>query len=135
MNRADYDRYLQLFNARDYDGVLAHFADSFELVFAGYVFRTREEVKRFYAFLHDHVKESVTVKHFVADENMAALEADVRLEGIHDVTPEMLAQQGLERIVPIRKGQVITIPQFIHYHFKDGKIVKALCAVFEPPRV
>jgi ketosteroid isomerase-like protein len=133
MNRIDYDRYLALFNARDYDGVLAHFADSFELVFAGYVFRTRAEVKRFYEFLHAHVRESVTVHRFVSDGRLVALEADVRLEGIDDVTPAMLAAQGLERIVPIRKGQVITIPQFIHYHLENGKIVKALCAVFEPP--
>jgi len=133
MNRADYDRYLELFNARDYDGVLAHCADRFELVFAGYVFRTRDEVRRFYAFLHAHVDERVIVRRFVSDGRMVALEADVRLEGLSDMTPAMLAEQGLERIIPLAKGQVVTLPQFIHYHLEDGKIVRALCAVFEPP--
>ncbi|MBC7986236.1 MAG: nuclear transport factor 2 family protein [Sphingomonadaceae bacterium] len=133
MTRDDYDRYLEAFNARDYDAVLDHFADEFELVFAGYVFRTKDEVRRFYAFLHAHIAESVRVREFVSDGNMVALEADVRLEGIDEVTPEMLAEQGLERIQTLARGQVVTLPQFIHYHLVDGKIVRALCAVFEPP--
>lgn len=133
MDRAAYERYLALFNARDYDGVLAHFADAFELVFAGYRFRTKDEVRRFYAFLHRHVDEKITVHAFVSDGQFAAIEADVRLEGLAELTPEMLAAEGLERIHPLAKGQVVTIPQFIHYHLQDGKIVRALCAVFEPP--
>jgi len=134
MNRSDYDAYLRAFNARDYDAVLAHFAEPFELVFAGYVFRTKEEVRRFYEFLHAYVAESVTVHSFVSDGRMVALDADVRLEGLADLTPELLAERGLERIVPIGRGQVVTIPQFIHYHLDgEGRIVRALCAVYEPP--
>jgi hypothetical protein len=134
MNRSDYERYLTLFNAHDYDGVLDHFAERFELVFAGYVFRTKDEVRRLYAFLHSYVDEQVTVHSFVSDERMAALEADVRLEGIRDMTPELMEEQGLERIATLKRGQIVTIPQFIHYHFDaDGKIARALCAVFEPP--
>lgn len=133
MNRSDYERYLMLFNAQDYDGVLAHFADRFELVFAGYVFRTREAVLRLYGFLHEHVEERVTVRHFVSDGQMVALEADVQLRGKKDLTPERLASQGLDRIVALRAGETVTIPQFIHYHLENGKIVRALCAVFDPP--
>lgn len=135
MDRAGYDRYLAAFNARDYDRVLDHFADAFELVFAGYVFRTRDEVRRLYAFLHAHVDERVTVHSYVSDGRMVAMEADVRLEGLSDLTPAMLAAQGLDRIQPLAKGQVVTIPQFIHYHLDEqGRIVRALCAVFEPGR-
>jgi SnoaL-like domain len=133
MDRAAYDRYVERFNARDYDAVLAHFADAFELVFAGHVFRTKDEVRRFYEFLHRHLIETITVQAFVSNESMVAMEADVRLEGLEDITPEALVEQGLEGLVPLRKGEVIIIPQFIHYHLSDGKIVRALCAVFEPP--
>lgn len=129
MDRAAYDRYVTLFNARDYDAVLAHFADRFELHFAGYVFRTPDEVRAFYGFLHRYVAESVDVKAFVSDENMVALEADVRLEAIADLTPELLAEHGYGRLVTLRKGDVAVIPQFIHYHFEGGKIVRAICAV------
>ena len=135
MDRADYDRYVERFNARDYDAVLAHFAETFELVFAGYLFRTPDEVRRLYAFLHDHVRESVTVRSFVSDARMAALEADVRLTAIRDLTREALASQGLDRLVTLKAGDVAVIPQFIHYHFDGrGRIVRALCAIYEPPR-
>ena len=133
MNRADYDRYVSLFNARDYEGVLSHFAEHFELAFAGYVFRTRTEVLNFYRFLHHYVDESVTVRRFVSDEHTVALEADVKLQARSDLTPELLAEHGLERLVPLKRGETVTIPQFIHYHLEHGKIVRALCAVYEPP--
>ena len=133
MDRRAYDRYTQMFEARDYDGVLAHFAEHFELVFAGYVFTTKEQVREFYRFLHAHVNETIKVHHFISNDEMVVLEADIRLEGLSDLTPAMLAECGLERIHPLAKGQVVTIPQFIHYHLTDGKIVRALCAVYEPP--
>lgn len=134
MDRASYDRYIERFNARDYDAVLAYYADRFELVFAGYVFRTRAEVRRLYTFLHAHINESLTIRAFVCDAHMVALEADVRLEAVRDLTQEALAAQGLERLVALRAGAVAVIPQFIHYHLEHGKIVRALCAIYEPPR-
>lgn len=134
MNRADYDRYISLFDARDYEGVLSHFAERFELVFAGYAFHTRSEVLNFYRFLHQYVNESVTVRRFVSDEHTVALEADVKLHARDDLTVALLARQGFERLVPLKRGETVTIPQFIHYHLENGKIVRALCAVYEPPR-
>lgn len=135
MDRTAYDRYLAAFNARDYETVLSHFAEdgAFEVVFAGYAFRTREAVRAFYRLLHAHVDERITVHRYLSDDAMVAMEAEVRLEGIADLTSERLAAEGLSRIHPIAAGQVITLPQFIHYHLNgEGKIVRALCAVFEP---
>ena len=56
------------------------------------------------------------------------------MSALDDLTPAALASHGLERLVALQRGQVMTIPQFIHYHLQAGKIVRALCAVFEPPR-
>lgn len=134
MDRLRYDQYLAAFNRRDYDAVLAHYADRFEIVFAGYRFTTRDSVKHFYGFLHAHVSEQISVQHYVADDRLVAMEAVVRLEGLRDLTPEALAAEGLDRIHPIARGQVVEIPQFIHYHLHERKITRALCAVFEPPR-
>lgn len=136
MDRAAYDRYLTLFEARDYDAILGHFADRFDLEFAGYAFHAAPEVKAFYAFLHDYVRETVSVRRYVSDAATIALEADVRLEGIGDLTPEVAAAHGFPAIQPVAKGQVVTIPQFIHYHLDaDGRIVAALCAISGPVRV
>jgi hypothetical protein len=134
MDRAGYQRYIDSFNARDYDAVLAHYAERFELVFAGYVFRTADEVRQLYTFLHSYINESLTVRSFVSDASMVALEADVRLEAVRDLTREALAARGLDRLVTLRAGDVALIPQFIHYHLEHGKIVRALCAIYEPPR-
>ncbi|MGZ8349644.1 MAG: nuclear transport factor 2 family protein [Allosphingosinicella sp.] len=95
---------MRLFNARDYEGVLDHFAEPFELVFAGHVFRTKDEVRRFYAFFHAYVDEQVTVHRLVSDGKMMALEADVRLEARDDLTPEMLARNGLAGLAPLQRG-------------------------------
>jgi SnoaL-like domain len=133
MKREAYERYIELFNAKDYDGVLGHFAAEFEVVFAGFVFRTPDEVRRLYAFLHSHVEERIFLKSYISTDDMIALEADVRLTGIKSASPDDLARAGLAGLPMPAQGQVITIPQFIHYHLKGGKFVKALCAVFQPP--
>lgn len=132
MDRLAYERYLERFHARDYDAILAYYAPSFELVFAGYVFRNAEEVRRLYTFLHTYLRESLTLRAFVGDAHMVALEADVRLEAIRDLSAETLAAQGLGRLVALKAGDVAVIPQFIHYHLQHGKIVRALCAIHEP---
>lgn len=135
MDRASYQRYIDAFNARDYDAVLAHYAPRFELVFAGYVFGNAADVRRLYTFLHSYLNEALTLKAFVSSPHMVALEADVRLEAVRDLTAEALAGEGLERLVTLRAGDVAVIPQFIHYHLDEqGKIVRALCAIYEPPR-
>jgi hypothetical protein len=129
MDRRTYDRYLAAFNARDYDGVLSYYAESFDLSFAGYRFTTKAEVKGFYTFFHAYVSESITVSAYVNDDRMAALEAVVRLEGKRTLDPATLEAAGFGRLVPLAAGQVVEIPQFIHYHLQDARIVRARCAV------
>ena len=133
MDRAAYDDYLARFNARDYDGVLAYYADEFEIAFIGHRLSGRDEVKRFYSFLHAHLSEHITIETFISDERMIAMEAIVRLEGTNPVTPEEQAKAGYGWIGVPPPGVVVEIPQFIHYHLSGGKIVRALCAMFEPP--
>lgn len=129
MNRSTYERYLAMFNARDYEGVLGFYADRFELEFAGYRFTTREQVLKFYRFLHAYLDERITVHAFIGDDQMVAIEATVRLEGKEELTPEALDAAGYGRLVPIKPGQVIEITQYIHYHLQDGRIVRAGCAL------
>ena len=133
MKREAYERYLELFNAKDYEGVLSHFAPEFELVFAGHVFRSADEVRRFYKFLHAHVEERISLKAFVSDDDMVALEAEVWLKGLKAASAEDAARAGVAGLPMPAPGQEMVIPQFIHYHLKNGKFVKALCAVFQPP--
>ena len=128
MTREEFDVYLDKFNNRDYEGFLSYFREPFEMVHAGGRFNTRAEVLKSYAFLHHYLKEKIIVDHFVSDKKMIALEARVRIEGVVDLTPEILAASDYPGFMPLKVGQVVEISQFIHYHIgEDGKFVKVDC--------
>ncbi len=131
MNRVDYDRYAEAFNARDYDAVFDFYADDPQMAFFGVEIRTREQLREFYTFLHTYVRETVTVEKFAASDELVALEAIIRVEGIKDLTREELDARGLDRFFPIRAGDVQEMRQYIHYHMRDGKIASVGCAIVE----
>jgi len=132
MNRADYDRYLAAFNAKDYDAVADFYAQPINLDFFGVALRSRDDLKRFYGFLHSYVKESVTVRNFAASETLTAIDAIVRIEAFRDLTAEVLEANGCGGLFPILAGEVQELRQFIFYTVKDGKIVQTECAMLPP---
>jgi hypothetical protein len=129
MSREDYDRYVAAFNARDYDAVFDFYAENPRMAFFGIEITRREQLKQFYGFLHEYVKETVTVERFAGSDDLAAVEAIVRVEGIADLTPEILAANGMGQFFPIAAGDVQEMRQYIHYHLKDGKIESVGCAL------
>jgi hypothetical protein len=129
MTREDYERYAAAFNARDYDAVFDFYAENPRMAFFGIEITSRDELKRFYGFLHQYVKETVTVERFAGSDELAAVEAIVRIEGIADLTPEILAANGMAQFFPIKAGEVQEMRQYIHYHLKDGKIESVGCAL------
>lgn len=131
MNRDDYDRYVEAFNARDYDTVFDFYASDPRLAFFGVEITTRDQLKAFYSFLHRYVREMVTVERFAGSDELAAIEAIVRVEATDDLTRETLDAQGLQQFHPITKGEVQEMRQYIHYHLRDGKITSVGCAMVE----
>jgi hypothetical protein len=129
MNRADYDRYAQAFNARDYDTVFDFYADGASIRFFGVDLGTRDAFKRFYAFLHAHVIETLTIERFASSDELVALEGVIRVEATKDLDAATLAAQGLDQFMPIAKGQVQEMRQYIHYHVADGKFTSVGCAI------
>ena len=61
MTREDYERYVEAFNARDYDIVFDFYAENPRLAFFGIEITTREQLREFYTFLHRYVRETMTV--------------------------------------------------------------------------
>jgi hypothetical protein len=129
MTREDYERYVAAFNARDYDAVFDFYAENPRMAFFGIEITSRDELKRFYGFLHQYVKETVTVERFAGSSELAAVEAIVRIEGIADLTAEILAANGMAQFFPIADGEVQEMRQYIHYRLKDGKIESVGCAL------
>ena len=133
MTRDEYEHYLNCFHAHDYDGLLDYFAADFEVVFAGYRLDSREQVKDFYGFLHEYLDERIIVKRFLSDGQTIMMEADIELTGKKELSREKLEAKGFGRLVGLPPGVTVVIPQFIHYHLKDGKFAQALCAILELP--
>ena len=129
MTREDYDRYVAAFNARDYDAVFDFYAERPEMAFFGIEITSREQLKDFYGFMHRYVEETVTVERFAGSEELAAVEAIVRIEATDDLTREVLDARGMQQFFPIAKGEVQEMRQYIHYHLRDGKIASVGCAL------
>jgi hypothetical protein len=129
VTREDYERYAAAFNARDYDAVFDFYAENPRLAFFGIEITTREQLRAFYSFLHRFVRETITIERFAASDELAAVEAVIRIEGLEDLTRETLDAHGMQEFFPIRTGDVQEIRQYIHYHLKDGKIESVGCAL------
>jgi hypothetical protein len=129
MTREDYDRYVAAFNARDYDAVFDFYADNPRMAFFGIEITTRDQLKAFYGFMHRYVTETVTVERFAGSDELAAVEAVVRIEATDDLTRDILDARGMQQFFPIAKGEVQEMRQYIHYHLKGGKIAGVGCAL------
>jgi hypothetical protein len=129
MTREDYGRYVAAFNARDYDTVFDFYAEKPRMAFFGIEITSRDQLKQFYGFLHRYVKETVEVERFAGSEELAAVEAIIRIEATDDLTREILDANGMEQFFPIAKGEVQEMRQYIHYHIHHGKIASVGCAL------
>ncbi len=129
MNRADYERYLTAFNAKDYDAVCDFYAEPMDMSFFGVSLRSREDMKRFYSFLHGYVRESVRVLNFAASETLTAVDGVVRVEAMRDLDRETLDANGYGGLFPIKIGEVQEMRQFIFYTIHNGKIANVECTL------
>jgi hypothetical protein len=129
VNRADYDRYLAAFNARDYDTVCDFYAEPMNMDFFGVSIRSRADMKRFYGFLHSYVRESVSVQNFASSDTLTAVDALVRIEAFRDLDAATLAANGCAAFLPIKAGEVQQLRQFIFYTIRNQKIAKVECAM------
>lgn len=129
MDRVAYDRYVAAFNARDYDAVCDFYVDPPTLRFFGVDIGSREDMKRFYAFLHSYVRESIQIEDFAASETLTAVIANVRLEAFRDLDAETLAANGYGGLFPIRAGEIQNLRQFLFYHLADDRIERVECAM------
>jgi hypothetical protein len=131
MNRSSFEEYLACFNTRDYDRAKDYFADDIVLKFAGYEIVGKEGFSRFYEFFHHYVDEEVMIHQFAGDEENVIIDVKVRLEAKQDLTLEILAEKGYERLGALNQGDMREIPQFIHYRIEDGKFKEIRCVIKE----
>ncbi len=129
MTRDDYEAYAAAFNARDYDAVFDFYAENPKMAFFGIEITTRQQLRDFYGFLHQYVRETIAIEKFAGSDELAAVEGIIRIEGIADLTREVLDARGMEQFFPVVKGEVQEMRQYIHYHLVGGKIASVGCAI------
>lgn len=131
MTREDYENYAAAFNARDYDAVFDFYAENPRMAFFGIEITNRQQLRDFYGFLHQYVRETIRIEKFASSDELAAVEGIIRIEGIADLTREVLDAHGMQQFFPISTGDVQEMRQYIHYHLKGGKIASVGCAIVE----
>jgi len=129
MTREDYARYAAAFNARDYDAVFDFYAENPRMAFFGIEITTRQQLRDFYSFLHQYVRETITIEKFASSDELAAVEGIIRIEAFRDLTREALDAAGMQQFFPIAQGEVQEMRQYIHYHLEGGKIARVGCAI------
>lgn len=131
MDSTAYQRYLATFHARDYDALADFYVDPPRLSFFGVEIRSRQALKEFYGFLHTYVDETVSVLDLAASDTLTAVHAVVRVQAIRDLTAEDLAAHGASGLMPMAKGDVLRMRQFVHYTIEDNRISSVECAMLE----
>ena len=132
-DRTDYERYVAAFNARDYDTLETFFADDFALENAGFIVKGKPAFRDFYAFFHDHCRETVRILRFFGGDDAFMVNVVIRFEGIKDLSAEVLAAKGYSGMTVIPKGVAVDVDFLILYELNaDGKIQYIKGAVHVP---
>jgi hypothetical protein len=134
MTRTEYERYVACFNARDYDGLHEFFAEDVSLQTVGYDLRGKPAIRHFYDFFHSHVRETITLNHFLQGQEVDFAYVTIRFDGLKELTHERLAAEGFARMVPVPAAASVELDFFITYQSRGGKINTIRCAVFERPQ-
>jgi SnoaL-like domain len=83
---------------------------------AGIVLRGRDGIVGFYREMFKTVRESLTLHSLIADDTGLAADITSQFTAIEDA-PSFV-------VTPLRKGEFIRVPVFVHYELRDGKIAR-----------
>jgi len=121
---ADYHRYIAAFNARDYAGLEAFFADDFALENAGFRIQGKPAFRSFYAFMHDHVRETVMFRGFYPGTDGFVAHVVIRFEGLKDLSADVLEEKGFPGMTPIPQGAVVDVEFLILYVVNAEELIQ-----------
>lgn len=115
MTEADYHRYIEAFNARDYAALEGFFADDFALENAGFRIEGKPAFREFYAFFHAYCREEVIFKGFYPGRDGFVANVIIRFTGLKDLSPGVLAEKGYSGMTPVPVGVSVDVEFLILY--------------------
>lgn len=113
MSRAQYDEYLNLFNAND-PGFIKFYHDDVVLELTAARIEGAEAIRDFYKEVKAHIKETVEVTHFVSDATGIAAELPSEFGVFKDWENGYFQR-------PLKKGEVMRTISLGLYWVEDGK--------------
>jgi len=82
----------------------------------GIVLRGKDGIVEFYREMFKTVRESLTLHQLIADDTGIAADITSQFTAIEDA-PSFV-------ITPLKKGEFIQVPVFVHYELRDGRIAR-----------
>ena len=113
--RAAFVAYTKAFSAGDGERMGRYYTDDVVLKLpTGPTLNGRQAIVDFYATMFERVRETLDIKHLVTDDNGISCEL-ISTFTAHEDAPDF-------QVLPLKKGQVVQVPVFVHYTLQDGLI-------------
>lgn len=116
MNKADFERYLALYNAGDFERMAEYLHEDIELEWEGYVFTSKDSLIGYYRATRARVKETFAINFYIADETGIAV----------DMTRSFLAIEDAPNFLPhpLKKGETRSMRSLAFHALEDGKFIR-----------
>ncbi|GAM05496.1 nuclear transport factor 2 family protein [Novosphingobium sp. MBES04] len=132
---ADYIRYVEAFNARDYAALETFFTDDFVLENAGFAVRGKPAFRAFYAFFHEYCRETVDFRGFYPGAEGFVGHVVITFEGLKDLSQKVLEARGFSGMSLVPKGARVEVEFLILYKVDAAGLIHHIKgAVWEPER-
>ena len=105
-----------------------------DAVTLGNVLSGQQAIRDFYGFFHKYVREHIDLIKYYPTEGGFWVHVAMRLDAFDDLSPEVLAANGIARMPAIPKGTVYENEMFIHYEVENDRLKLLRCAEYIPPQ-
>jgi len=111
--------YARAFSDADFERFSQYYTDDVVCALGGpgIVLRGKDAVVEFYREMFKTVRETLTLHRLIADDSGIAVDVTSQFTAIEDA-PDFV-------VAPLRKGEFVRVPVFVHYELRDGRMVAA----------
>lgn len=115
--RQAFMEYARAFSNAEFERFSQYYADDATCTLPGnIVLRGKQGIVEFYREMFKRVRENLTLHQLIADDTGIAADVTSQFTAIEDA-PEFL-------VAPLRKGEFVKVPVFVHYELRDGRIFR-----------
>ena len=124
LSEADYHRYIEASNARDYATLETFFADDFALENAGFRVEGKPAFRAFYDLFHEYCREEVLFKGFYPGAGGFLANVVIPFTGLKDLSNEVLAERGYSGMTPVPAGVTVDVEFLILYLLDEQGLIR-----------